>query len=276
VHRVGGGTLKLRSAYGKGIRPPRLGYRGTLPEGLVATERVLVPWDLRPETQAGVETGADYALGTSRTGVALHVTRFDQRASGLIQSVALGTYGAPAARRVTYVLQNVGEITNRGWELQTTAQAGRLGLAGTLSLVDSRVARTTASYTGDLRNGDRMLDVPARTASLAATWSAPRWATTWTLARASDWVGYDRLAMARDLSALGGTSASSLSGTRLRDYWRAYDGVTHLRATFTRELPHGLALLFTGDNLLDQQRGDPDDVTVVPGRTVTVGVRARF
>ena len=79
--------------------------------------------------------------------------------------------------------------------------------------------------------------------------------------------------MANDASS-GATSV--LSGARLRDYWRTYDGVTRLRATFTRELPHGLALLFGGDNLLGEQRGEPDDVTVVPGRTVTAGVRARF
>jgi len=32
----------------------------------------------------------------------------------------------------------------------------------------------------------------------------------------------------------------------------------------------------TGTNLLDRQQGEPDNATVLPGRTVTAGVRATF
>jgi len=32
----------------------------------------------------------------------------------------------------------------------------------------------------------------------------------------------------------------------------------------------------TGDNLLGTQRGEPDNVTVVPGRTITAGLQAKF
>jgi hypothetical protein len=34
--------------------------------------------------------------------------------------------------------------------------------------------------------------------------------------------------------------------------------------------------VLTGDNLLGQQSGEPDNVTVVPGRTVTAGIKAKF
>jgi len=67
-----------------------------------------------------------------------------------------------------------------------------------------------------------------------------------------------------------------LVGTELRDYWREYDGVTRLRATFSRDLYPGLAFVMTGDNLLGTQRGEPDNVTVVPGRTITAGLQAKF
>ncbi len=67
--------------------------------------------------------------------------------------------------------QNVGEISNRGWELQTTVDAGALSLIGNLSLVDSRVQRVARGYSGDLRVGDTMLGVPARTASATAAWA---------------------------------------------------------------------------------------------------------
>jgi hypothetical protein len=65
-------------------------------------------------------------------------------------------------------------------------------------------------------------------------------------------------------------------GTWLRDFWRTYDCVTRLRLTTSRELRPGLSLVLIGDNLLDRQLGEPDNVTVLPGRTVTAGVRAAF
>ena len=122
-----------------------------------------------------------------------------------------------------------------------------------------------------------MLGVPARTASLTASWSGAPLFASLTLARASDWVGYDRLALARAYSA--GTDygyAAGPVGAQLRDYWRHYGGVTRLRAAASRDLRRGLALTLTGENLLGQQRDEPDDTTVLPGRTVTGGVRVRF
>jgi iron complex outermembrane receptor protein len=231
---------------------------------------------LAPESQAGVEAGLDLLVGR-RLG--LHVTRFDQRASGLVQPVLLGadtvvtrSRGVPTrTTRFLYQLRNVGEIANRGWELQGTADAGRLSLAATLSLVDSRVVRLASGYDGDLRPGDRMLEVPARTASVSATWSAARWSTSWTLARAADWTAYDRVAL--DAAAL---ERPAVSGAWLRGFWRDYDGVTRLRATLSRDLFRGAGLTLAGDNLLDERRGEPDNATVLPGRTVTLGIRLRF
>jgi iron complex outermembrane receptor protein len=31
-----------------------------------------------------------------------------------------------------------------------------------------------------------------------------------------------------------------------------------------------------GENLLNEQRGEPDNVTVLPGRTLSAGLRLRF
>jgi iron complex outermembrane receptor protein len=49
-----------------------------------------------------------------------------------------------------------------------------------------------------------------------------------------------------------------------------------LRLTGSRELGRGIELLLTGDNLLGGQLGEPDNVTIRPGRTVTGGLRASF
>jgi iron complex outermembrane receptor protein len=273
-------TLKVRAAYGKGIRP----VQGAIRELAWSGRRTaLVAYDLTPEQQAGVEAGAD--LFIART-FGFHVTRFDQEATGLIQSVAVTVPSRSPSRGprftdqiggdyVAYQLQNVGAISNRGWELQGTADFGRLSLGSSLSLVDSRVQRVASGYTGDLKAGDRMLEVPARTASVSGSWHGSGWFSSLTLARASDWTGYDRVAVAQALSS-GALTPSELVGERLRGYWREYNGVTRVRASFSRDLFRGLTLTFTGDNLLGQQRGEPDNATIIPGRTITAGLKAKF
>ena len=79
-----------------------------------------------------------------------------------------------------------------------------------------------------------------------------------------------------DALTSGGLDPRDLVGERLRGYWRQYDGVTRLRANVSRDLFRGLSLVVAGDNLLGQQRGEPDNATVVPGRTVTAGFKAKF
>jgi iron complex outermembrane receptor protein len=272
-------TFKLRAAYGEGIRP----VQGAIREmGWSGKATALLAYDLTPERQAGVEVGTDVFIGRT---LGFHVTRFDQQATGLIQSVAVTMQGRTQTRGlryddspesyVAYELQNVGAISNRGWELQSTADFGRLSLAGTLSLVDSRVQRLATGYTGDLQSGDRMLEVPARTTSVSGSWKGTGWFSSLTLSRAADWTGYDRVAVAEALTG-GGVSPSELVGQRLRTYWREYDGVTRLRMSFSRDLIRGLSLVMTGDNLLGQQNGEPDNATIVPGRTITAGVKAKF
>ena len=270
VRDFGSITAKLRTAYGRGLRPARTAAREASWLGV----RNVNTSNLAPEEQAGVEAGADLFIGRT---VAFHVTRFDQRAYGLIQPVAVVEDG-PWSSGMTgfaYTLQNIGEIANRGWELQSTLGIGRLSLTSALSLVDSRITRLSDEYTGDLRAGDRMLGVPATTASLSATWSAFRWRTSLGLSRASDWVNYDRLAIVRALTS-STTNGPGISSTDLRTFWRDYPGVTHLRGSFSRDITRRWAMLLTGENLLNQQRGEPDDLSLVPGRTVSFGLRAKF
>ena len=286
---VGPVTVKLRSAYGRGIRA------ATTPVRDMAwfdpgQSRLL---DLAPEQQSGVETGLDLFFGR-RFG--LQVTRFDQLASGLIQRVAYvydehqpnegpgghnqspGESGgnqpyASSDRHIWYMLQNVGQISNRGWELKGDFQLSTLTLSGTYSTVDSRVRRVAAGYIGDMRVGDRMLEVPARTGSLSAAWLGGGWNSSITASRSWDWIDYDRVALAGAFSNSTQTD-SQLVGQQLRNYWLRYAGVTRLRATFGRNLFRGLSFSVNGENLLNRQHGEPDNITVVPGRTISVGLRA--
>ncbi len=272
VRDFGPAVMKLRSAYGTGIRPARTLARGTSWMGRGAASATE---GLQPERQTGLEAGADVVFAH---GVSLHVTRFDQEASGLIQPVgsmsnAVGPNGR-IVRNLSYTLQNVGAITNRGWELQATARRSRLQLAGTLSLVDSRVARTATGYRGELRVGDRMLDVPASTVSLSATWAARRWSVSSTATRAADWIGYDRTAIGE---AVADTAHEyDFGGPLLRRYWLQYGGVTRWRANVSYRLRGDLSVLLGGENLLNVQRGAPDNATVTAGRTLSFGLRSMF
>jgi iron complex outermembrane receptor protein len=285
VHDYGPLTIKLRSAYGRGIRQAANAARETAwfdPQGQVHQ------LSLAPEEQSGVEAGVDFFLGKS---FGLQVTRFDQLASGLIQRVAY-TYTTqphgrppgnssqsepvhPEDRHIEYTFQNVGEITNRGWELKGDVTVAALSLGGTFSTVDSRVRRVARGYTGDLRVGDRMLEVPAKTGSVTALLTGASWTGSLTASRSWDWINYDAVALAGAFSNSTQTDAA-LVGQELRNYWLQYSGVTRLRASIGRNVFRGLGFTLSGENLLNRQHGEPDNITVVPGRTLSVGLRARL
>jgi iron complex outermembrane receptor protein len=276
VREQAGRVLKLRGAYGTGIRPARTLMRGSSWLGVASAAGMAA---LEPETQRGLELGGDLLLGDR---LSLHVTRFTQRADGLIQPVATvatvaggaGTQGRPQ-RVLSYALQNVGAIDNRGWEWQGRLRHGALALSGMLTLVDSRVARTARAYRGELRAGDRMLEVPARTLSLAASWQGGRWGAHGGLAHAADWVTYDRAEIAQALERTD-DAARPLAAGMLRGFWARPAAVTRLRGGVTVRLFGDLVLQANGENLLNVQRGVPDDGTVFAGRTLTMGLRTRF
>jgi hypothetical protein len=49
-----------------------------------------------------------------------------------------------------------------------------------------------------------------------------------------------------------------------------------LRAALSRDIRDNVAFDVRADNLLNYQRGEPDNITVVPGRTVMTGLRVKF
>jgi iron complex outermembrane receptor protein len=282
VHDYGDITVKLRSAYGRGIRPATTPVREM---GWFDPRRPQL--DLAPEAQSGIETGVDLFFGKT---LGLQITRYDQLASGLIQRVAYVAYTprsgqqspggypssqptSPEDRHIAYALQNVGQITNRGWELKSDLNFGALGFSGTFSTVDSRVKQVARGYIGDMRAGDRMLEVPSSTGSLSASWLANGWAGSLTASRSWNWIDYDRVALAGAFSNSTQTDAQ-LVGQQLRNYWLNYSGVTRLRANVARTLFRGFSFTVSGENLLNRQHGEPDNVTVVPGRTVSFGLKA--
>jgi iron complex outermembrane receptor protein len=180
-----------------------------------------------------------------------------------------------SGRRMQYIAQNVGEIANSGWELGASSNLSRLTMNGSLASVDSRVRKLAPGYMGDLTTGDRMLQVPALTASFGATWTADTWSTSFGGARAFDWINYDEVALAQ--TWLSGTeSVHQMVGSQLRHFWRQYTGGLHLRASVSHDIRRDFSVELSGDNLLNYQRGEPDNITIVPGRTIMTGVRIKF
>ena len=178
--------------------------------------------------------------------------------------------------RIAYELQNVGEITNRGWEIAGSAGTRGLSISTALTFVQSRVRQIANGYSGDLRPGDRMLEVPERTLSITGSYVHGPLSTSLTGSRAYNWVNYDRLALAEAFATDDDRTPRDFVGAQLRSFWREYPGVNRLRANFSYDLRRALSVIFTADNLLDHQLGEPDNVTVLPGRTITGGLRAKF
>jgi iron complex outermembrane receptor protein len=170
------------------------------------------------------------------------------------------------ARRL-YQFQNVGAITNRGFELDAGARRGRFSAAGRLNLVKSRVAVLSPNYTGDFEPGDAPLEVPASMASMAlrhehgvarlevgATWIGP-------------WTGYDWRLIQRV------EAGESPLGDRVREYWMEYDGVLRPFAGVTLALSRTTTLGLRAEWPLEQDALLRDNLTPTVGRTITVGLR---
>ena len=267
VHEVGALTVKFRAAYGRGIRPPGTAQRWQSWQPATAAQAAL-----GPEVQSGTEVGLDVMMNHLIT---LQVTRFDQTASGLIQQVPIVADSVLTGRRMQYLAQNVGEISNDGWELGASSTLSRLTMNASFATVDSRVRKLAPGYAGDLEMGDRMLQVPAVTASFGATWTAETWSTSVGGTRAFDWINYDEVALAQTWMS-GSSPVHDMVGADLRNYWRRYTGGLHLRASVSHDLRRDFAIELSGDNLLNYQRGEPDNITIVPGRTIMTGVRIKF
>ena len=145
-------TMRLRLAYGEtGGQPPfpyaqfnnyvNVGFTGK--PGLIASSLAGNP-GLRPERQHEIEGGADIGLLGDR--VLAELTYFHQRTTDLVLSVPL-----PPSTGQSQQYQNVGVLTNRGWEATFTtvnvdkprfAWRTRLSLAHARNRVESLVTPT--------------------------------------------------------------------------------------------------------------------------------------
>jgi len=247
------GTIKLRGAYGKGIRPPPPSARLSI--ATLKFRQIANP-ALEPETQSGVEGGVEWFAGDRAM---LSLTAYSQDAKGLIQQVILD--------RRTIKYQNVGEIANRGAEIEAQVRQGNLRANGTFSLTDSRVRALARTYSGDLAVGDRVPEVPASSGSVSFSWDIRRTTMTMGSVFIGPWTGYDWSRY------VGDEAQQSEEVNTLRDYWRDYPGIIRPYLSVSHILNRDMEWFGRIDNLTNVQRYERDNLQVTAGRTMTVGLR---
>ncbi len=253
IHDSRGLTYKLRAAYGRGIRPPAPSARLSI--STLRFHQIANPM-LQPESQSGLEGGLEIFAGDHAS---MSLTGYTQVASGLIQQVILG--------RHTIQYQNVGQILNRGAELEAHVRRGSAHIAATFSVTDSRVQALSSTYSGDLRVGDRVTEVPASSGSASLSWDLGRSQVSLGTVYLGRWTGYD---WARYIA---NQSQESTQLTSLRSYWREYPGLIRPYLSVSHILNNDVEWFARIDNLLNLQRFERDNLQVTAGRTMTVGAR---
>jgi len=257
---IGAATLKMRSSWGRAIRPPAPGRRLA---GLSGSTVILANAILLPERQRGWDAGMDAAFG-SRASVS--VTYYDQTADDLIQLVEVES--APN-RTVQY--QNVGRVENSGMEFEGTLSAGILQLRSQYAYTRSRIRELGPNYAGNLMAGDRPLTTPTHTAGASATITAP---TRTTMTAGITYVGsyrsQDYIALVSCFSGTGSCRPAS------RDYIVDFPGFTKVNATVSQPITPVMSSFVSVDNLTNNTAYELGNAFPVHGRVTMVGLRIAY
>jgi iron complex outermembrane receptor protein len=259
---LGGATLKVRAAYGKGIRPPQPNARRAIQ---TVGFRQLANPELQPEVQSGLEGGLELYVGDRAT---LSLTTYSQTADGLVQQVVANR--RTSARTVQF--QNVGRIDNRGVELEGSVRSGALRGDVTFALTDSRVRALSRLYTGDLGIGDRVPEVPSSAGMASLTWDAWRLRSTIGANYTGPWVGYDWLGFYGTEMGASATPGPPIR-PEARNYWIDYPSIVKPFVGVSWALRRGAEWYLRVDNLTNVQRNERDNLQITQGRTTTFGLR---
>jgi outer membrane receptor protein involved in Fe transport len=258
VRTMGDLTTKARVAYGKAIRPPDPG----LAEANVSSSFIQeANPNLAPEQQVGSDGGLDLYFG--RRG-SLEATYYHQSAIDLIDGVVLSA-GPP----VTYQNQNVGRIKNTGWEFQGRLNAGPLSLTGTYSIMNSIVETLSPTYTGDLRPGDQMLDIPKHTAGARLSYSGRGTSGTVGVTHIGEWTEIDYVAL---YGYFYGGQQYRGSG---RAYWMTYPAFTKFNLSVSQTLTDRIGVFLRSDNVTNKNVPENNNAYFGTGRVTMIGVQVK-
>ncbi|MEQ1694075.1 MAG: TonB-dependent receptor, partial [Gemmatimonas sp.] len=259
-----GATVRLRTAWGRGIRPPEPGMsvnRAT------STLHQLANANLAPERQQGVEAGADLYFGN---GAFFKSTWYQQFATDLLQQVSRRVLTGTAD---SYQFQNVGVVRNRGVEFEGGVRMGPVTVGANAQWPNSEVRSLSSRYTGELRPGDKLLEVPeAAGSAYARIASGPRertWSAEVGVTALGPWTGYDWLLLAR----IEGGQATRRD--LLREYWMRYPGVVRPYVSASAHIARELHAYLRVDNPGNNSAFVRDNASPTLGRTAMAGVEIR-
>jgi outer membrane receptor protein involved in Fe transport len=253
-------TLKFRGSYGRSIRAPSPGQK----LAFVSTANVLVANPvLGPERQRGWDAGIDASFGSSAT---LSLTYYDQVADNLIQLVQLSVVPLPTSQ-----YQNVGQVRNKGLEVEGGLHLGGIQLKAQYGYVRSRIRQLAPNYAGDLRVGDQSLGTPTHTAGVSLSVTPLRGTNVGLgVTYVGSWSYYDLLAEYR---CFGGTGPCQPT---FRDYITAYPGFVRANATVSQEITPLVSGFVSVENLTNNQAFELVNSTPAFGRISVVGFRLRY
>ncbi len=257
VQEVASVTLKLRSSWGRAIRPPNPGEKlGSKSSAVI----YLANPTLGPERQQGWDTGVDAIFGNRGS---LSVTYYNQTAENLIQLVRFSGDTVP-----TNQFQNIGGVKNTGVEAEGALQFGPAQLKGQYGYARARVARLAPNYAGDLRIGDQTLITPTHTAGASLSVAPFRGASVvarWTYV--GSWNQYDDFALFRCFAGTGPCRPAS------RNYIIAYPGFVKMSATVSQQITSVASGFISVDNLTNNHAFELTDFSPVMGRMTMAGLR---
>lgn len=261
VRNLGSVSVKLRGSWGRGIRPPSPGLKNRRVTG--AGIRLANPF-LGPERQQGWDAGFDVVLASDAT---LALTYYDQNAEGLIQSIALASTPVPTSR-----FQNIGKVRNRGLELEGRIAVEPFLFQAQYAYTRSRVEALSPSYTGDLRVGDQVFNIPRHTLGASVSLNAfSRTTVTAGLTYMGGREQYDYLGYYQCLGSTGPCRNDTFDLNR--DYIIGYPGFAKVDLALSHRLNDALALFANVENAADNDAYELSNESVVMGRITTIGIR---
>ncbi len=257
---LGGLALRLRGGWGKGIRPPEPGMSRAM-----ATPRV---WqrenpNLAPESQAGIELGADLYAGSAGY---LRATYFNQLASDLIQGVV---YPAVTGLKPSYQFQNLGAIRNTGVELEGGYRLGPVGVDALYYATTSEVVQIAPRYSGFLRLGDQLPEVPKASGSARVSYFGRRIQVAVGATYLGSWMGHDWAELVRVAADEAPARPSP------RDYLIRYPGIIKPYLNLSVDVAREFTAYLSVDNLTKSDRFERHNGNPPAGRSMLVGFEVR-
>lgn len=251
----GGLEGRLRAQWGRAIRAPS----PTAKLGEVSEFITYLPNpDIVPEEQTGWDGGIDVYL---HDRFSLGATYYDQQVAELISLV-------PQPEPSTYQYLNVGEITNRGWELEARLNLAPFRLGGTLTTMKSTVQKLESTYVGPLEVGKQVTGVPEWSAGASVTYSFLAGSASLSMTYVGERTNVDYVALYTD--AFNGQPGI------IFDYFVPYDAFTKLDLRLEQALSDRLSAFAWVENLNNAQEGEQHTMIPATGRTIGLGLRARF